>query len=936
MGEAAGKWENKLGYPFVDHAEAGSILKRALRFAGLDRDQFTITNAVWWQPPNDYLDGAWYEHQAISMCRPWNEALIDERQPRCLLAFGGIAMRELSGMSGYRQGILLTRGYPMKSLYGEIPVIGTYHPSYLRRGQKQESEEGADVESAAGRGMDLMGVLIYDIQHAVKIASTGGKLPECPAGVNHVLWGTRETLLHNVYEDALAHPELSIAWDIENDELLKAEDESEKLVLTDEVTQIQFSLRTGDAYVFHWTDDLAELVIKLMALPNPKLGFNDRLSDRGILRKFLQSKGLSISYNGDCHDLMDMWHHAQPDYPKGLQHVTSYFAPFLGPWKHLNIADRGKYGALDVESLQWIYQKLPGDLRKLGIWAGYERHVLQLSRALDKITAIGIPINNEERLAFGKELDSEKSQLEKELQVLVPEEARAVRPKEGWKRIPPEVREALKCGKLFDLNDAPDRAVGNDGTIYVRREFGEIDQTAICENRVRRWCRLEPFNPNSAPQIREYIEFRRKEEIDTLIKRGWDRKRAEAHAKYKVLRDFKTGKETTAKRELLRLGKATGDALFSGTIRIREFSKLKGTYVDGWASADDRRAHPSFGFAPATSQLSSENPNAQNIPSEKSRGAAISPTIVKLAERFRGIIEAPPGCVLIEFDWRSFHALMLGFAAQDASYMRLARLDIHSYFAACGILKIAKGDKLLAMPDDELAEYLAWVKKTNPVVRDGQAKPAILGYGLGMRGYTLWQQNPDSFANRQEADAVLNQLDGEFPIAAKWRRDVLEEANYGNEQHGPNCLVLKPWSIRRFWDIFENKAVTDTYRPKKGERVFVDAQKQYWKVGHGTDAEAAISFYVQNPAHGHMKENLLAIDEAGWLERYAMCNTVHDAFWFCCPKELAEECYANVKLQMEAPSTVLKNPVAPEGFWCAVDATIGSTMRSADRQKFKI
>jgi len=943
MGEAGGRHEARLGHPFVKHAEAGSVLERALRFAGIDRDQLTITNAVWWQPPNDYLDGAWYEHKAISMCREWNDALIEERQPKCLLALGGIPMRELSGMSGYREGILMLRGYPIKSPRYGIPVLGTYHPSYLRRGEKQESEEGADVESAAGRGMDLMGVLIHDIQYAVKLARDG--MPVRPEPPRHVLFGTHETLLR-FYEDALAHPELPIAWDIETDQLLAAEDESEmeRLVLTDAVTQIQFSLRPSDACVFRWTDDLADLVVKLMRLPNPKLDFNGRLSDRPILRQFLRDKGHEIRYCGDNHDLMDMWHHAQPDYPKGLQHVTSYFASFLGPWKHLNIADRGLYGALDAESLQWIYRKLPGDLRKLGIWDGYERHVLKLSRTLDKVTAIGIPINDEKRVEFGKDLDIEKAALERELQKLVPEDIRPVHPKEGWKKLPGAVKADLLTWNLYHnpqsclmaLDALPDRIETAIGTVYVRREFGEIDQTAICENRVCRWCRLEPFNPNSPDQIKLYIEFKRKEEIDALIRKGWDRKRAEAKAKYKVPRNFKTDKETTGKRELLRLAKATGDQLFPSTVHIREFGKLKGTYVDGWAPTDDKRAHSTFGFAPATSQLSSENPNSQNVPSEKSRGAAISPTIVKLAERFRGIIEAPSGFTLIEFDWRAFHALMLGFVAQDPTYMRLARLDIHSYFAACGILKIANGDKLLVMPDAELASYLAWVKKTHPVVRDGQAKPAILGYGLGMRGYTLWQHNLESFSGRVEADRVLDQLDGEFPVTAKFRRAALEEANYGNEHHGPNCLVLKPWSIRRFWSVYENKPVTDAYRPKKGEKVFVDSQKQYWKVGHGSDAEAAISFYVQNSAHGHMKENMLAIDDAGWLERYGMCNTVHDAFWFCCPKELAEECYVNVKPQMEAPSTVLKNPVMPEGFWCAVDATIGPTMRSADRRKFRV
>ena len=940
MGEALGKHENADQLPFRPYAEAGSVLERALRFCGLDRSQFTITNAVWWQPPHDQLSGAWYEHRAIGMCRSWNDALVAERQPRCLLALGGIPMRELSGMSGHRQGIKMLRGFPLPSIYQDIPVVGSYHPSFLRRGEKQESEEGVDIESAAGMGMDLLGVLIHDIQYAVSIARAGA--PFVPAR-DYRLWGTVSSL-ERLYEEALNHPELPVGWDIENDELLEAEDESEvkKLVMTEAVTQIQFSLRKDEAWVFHMDDSLAPWIVKLMSLPNVKLGFNDRLSDRPILRDFLRDKGHLIEYKGECHDLMNMWHHAQPDLPKGLQFVASFYCPQKGPWKHLNISDRGVYGGMDVDTLHWIWEKLPGDIRKLGIWEGYERHVHQLSKTLDKISVTGIPVNDEKRQAFGRYLDAERKALELELQACVPDDVRPIHPKEGWKKLPPAAKLAItewwleNRQGLIDWGALPDRIEAKDGVVFAQREFGEIDQSAFIENKVKRWCRLDPFNPNSPVQLKAYIEFKRKEEIDAFRKRGFAKEQAEKKAKYAVPRDFKTGEETTGKRELLRLAKATGDPLFSGTVRVREFSKLKGTYVDGWAPADDGRAHPSFGYAPATSQLSSEDPNAQNVPSEKSRGAALSPTIIKLAEQFREIIEAPPGYTLLEFDWKAFHALMLGFVAKDASYMRLARLDIHSYFAATGLLKIARSDKLLAMHDDELAEYLAWVKAKYTVVRDGQAKPAILGYGLGMRGYTLWQQNPESFSSRVEADAALDAIDGEFPISAAWRRNVLREANDGNDQHGPNCLIFRPWTIRRFWSVYENKPVKLTYKVKRGERIFVDGRGQHWKVGHGSDAEAAIAFYVQNLSHGHMKENMLTIDERGWADRFGLCNTVHDALWFCCREELAEHAYAMIKPQMETRSAILRNEIEPEGFWCAVEATIGKSMAAKDRRKFKV
>jgi hypothetical protein len=437
-----------------------------------------------------------------------------------------------------------------------------------------------------------------------------------------------------------------------------------------------------------------------------------------------------------------------------------------------------------------------------------------------------------------------------------------------------------------------------------------------------------------------YINYKRKEEINALLqKRNITRQAAEIRAKYKVPRDFKEDRETTAKAGLLKLHRETGDSVFSDAVRIREFGKLKSTYVDGWEPGDDACAHPFFGFAPATSQLSSEAPNAQNIPSEKSRGAAISPAIAKHAASFRRLLRAKPGKVLIEFDWRAFHALMLGFWAEDAKYMRLARLDIHSYFAACRLLKLATSEKLLAMPDDALAEYLAWVKANYPVVRDGQAKPAILGYGLGMREHTLWVQNLDSFASRSAAAQVLREMDAEFSITCAWREQITLWAQEGGPDNPANCLVLEPWSIRRFWSVFNNQPVKDTYRKKPSEELFYSVRpngsKAWYKVAPGPDHEAAIAFFVQNGAHGHMKENMLAIDdEHDWGERYGLCNTVHDALWFHCPFELADECYSIIKPQMQAPSTVLKNAIAPEGFWCATDETIGYDMQA--RSKFHV
>lgn len=959
MGEALGREEAKpIGIatarrlnlppdtrlPFRPHAEAGAVFERAIRLIpGLDRQQLLITNAVWYQPPNNWLENSPWEHEAIALCRPMNEKLYRERQPKAFLALGGVAMRELTGMTGYRQGIKLTRGFPVKSKYG-IPCVGTYHPSFLRRGEKgEEKETGAHTQGAAGQGMDLLGALIQDIKLALWIARNGWKY-ELDSAVEYQEYASLGDLA-NFYNDAVAHPDLPISWDIETRETLQTDDESEVLTHDAEKTeihQIQFSLRPKQAIICNWQDSEAflKLVKAILALPNVKLDFNGRLSDRPITIKFMRDKGVEVAIAGDCHDLMDMWHHAQPDLPKGLQHVASFYCPEIGPWKHLDTARPHFYGGRDVDAPQRIWAKLPGDLRKLGLfkphtrslWEGYSRHVFQLGPVLDRMSQRGIPINDTKRVEFGHWLDEQKVQLEANIQSMVPEVLKGLHPATGYKRLPPALREALILRKLqegVDPDDQTTHSIQVKDKLYVQREFPNPDQLKLLPDMpTYRWCELIPFNPNSSQQVLVYIRRKREEEVTEYMKRGHPRAKAEERAKYKVPRNRKEQRDTTDKKELLALGKRTGDPLFGATVQVREFGKLKGTYVDGWKPADDGRAHPSFTTAPATGQLGSENPNAQNVVSEKSRGAAASATLIALAARFRDMIEAPPGYVLLEFDYKSFHALTLGFCAEDESYMRLARLDIHSYFAAVGLLRIAKSDELLARSDEDLMEYLNWVKKTHPIVRDGQAKPAILGYGLGMREHTLWEQNPDSFSSKREAKVVLDKLDATFPKCAAWRKQIIAQAadqKYLASPHG---------YIRRFWEVYINKPVTDSYQPHPGERLFQTGDGQRWKVGHGPDAEAAVSLLVQTAGHGHLKDNMLEIDRLGWAEKYGMINTVHDALWFCCPSNLAEECYTNVKPQMERPSTVLVNSVAPEGLWCAVDATIGQNMQK--REKFRL
>lgn len=87
---------------------------------------------------------------------------------------------------------------------------------------------------------------------------------------------------------------------------------------------------------------------------------------------------------------------------------------------------------------------------------------------------------------------------------------------------------------------------------------------------------------------------------------------------------------------------------------------------------------------------------------------------------------------------------------------RLARIDMHSFVAAAGLLRLEDPEKLLSLADPELKARLKWYRRNwhdktgRPFeeIRNIQAKPAILGYGFAMGPGTLFNNNPDSFQHR--------------------------------------------------------------------------------------------------------------------------------------------------------------------------------------------
>lgn len=288
----------------------------------------------------------------------------------------------------------------------------------------------------------------------------------------------------------------------------------------------------------------------------------------------------------------------------------------------------------------------------------------------------------------------------------------------------------------------------------------------------------------------------------------------------------------------------------------------------------------------------------------------------ELAKAFRAMIIPTPGHTLVEFDYTAFHVLTTGFEAQDLNYMRLARLDMHSYVTA-HIIRHPLRDKLVELPDAELAHILGEIKEekrpeykdlfrvpgmgmvgTN-FIRNKQAKPLILGIGFGLGDVHAYELNQEYFSGIGEVRVITRLLKHLFEPVFRWQDDTRAEG------HRRGMLDTKHGYMRWFPDVYHPD-------PKNRERLVP-----------GADAEKVIAFRPANDAFGHVCDVEIELGERGWDEKYWLINDIHDALIFDCPNRYVDECLENVGWLMVQPSKVLVNDAVPGGLWCGIEAAVG-------------
>lgn len=932
IGEACGEHEAKDGYPFRPYAEGGSLLNRAIGMSGSKRESFSLFNILACRPPMNELVGAGYEQGAIAHCRVHLLNAVDKYRPKVLVAVGAVAARSLTGLAGDRLSLDYIRGFALDStIYpfggaGCIPVVPTYHPIFIKRGQ-----------------WAMLPVLAKDINTAVGVAQEihqwGHALLNDISGLRYVTDASQNDL-EALRDDLKNNPDMPLSTDAETnyaelkEEIFKEDPELseqpiEKIEMLrrlearkQDVTQINFSVQEGTAVVCTATPPNLALVKEIHALPNVKVGHNLLMYDKPVY----EDNGIPMA--GELEDTMWRFHHIYPDLPgrKGrlvtsdnaengsvanLQFCASFYG-FPVPWKHESTSNPGWYGGCDADSALRVFWGTDTDMRGLDILDSYYERVQSLFPALENMRLRGMPTNAPMIIGLHDSLVTDIRAIDGNIQIHAPREILPLHPKAGWKKAPKnaetggivQVRKAkgessilipatlieidvdlmaeikvccMRARKPGKKTGEVDRKYAEHPKAHMRgdvmfspnpdcQKCGGTGVLSLPDRTERRWAGELPFNAASPEQMWAYVHYR-----------GYT---VPKNSKKKHAMDAETIEKLTKRYQ---------DPIFELCVRKRRYVKLDSTYCGGWMPGADGRVHPQIGPYPASVQLAGRKPNPQNVPN---LSKIVDPQQLVYSTQFRNALYAEPGHCIIEGDFAGFHVGTLGFEAQDPMYIRLSKIDIHSFFATVGLLGVEKADALLALCDQELKAKLKWYRKNYQLkngqpfemLRNKQAKVAVLAYGLGQGSHSLYLQNPDSFDGPGQAEKVVQSMNATFP----------KEKLYRDTQP----LTVKPggYKIRNRFGFIRWFFDVQRYDFRHGE----------WK--HGDDWEAAIAYNVQASAHGHLRECVMICERLGYNERYGFDNTVHDSLRYHCLIALWEECVVNVGAVMQHESEVMKMP----------------------------
>lgn len=363
------------------------------------------------------------------------------------------------------------------------------------------------------------------------------------------------------------------------------------------------------------------------------------------------------------------------------------------------------------------------------------------------------------------------------------------------------------------------------------------------------WAVRGDFNPLSPPQVMTYLKWKN----------------------YPIPRERASQRETTNDEGLNNIlnhnPKAENDKVLPSVLMLRRLRKGLGYLSDTYVGKDGN-FHPLYTFVPKTGRLSAKAPNIMNQP--KGRGSEIEKEIGKaIRETFIPFGDDE----LMEFDWKAIEALLVGFFADDPTYVRASKLDIHSALGAHILLE----EKRLPWEmfswewdDEKLKAYFARFKKTFPADRDRAKKKNHAGnYGQGLKNLAK-----DLGCTYNEAKLLQEVTDKAWPKVKEWRHKTRLRAHYEGKLSNPFGYPMT------FFEVFTMR---------DGE----------WKPGK--EANECLAFLPQSTGAAMLRETLITLIDAEEEVGFKVLAPIHDSVLLSSQKKNRARVAAFVKGIMEKP-----------------------------------
>lgn len=135
-GEAPGAEEETAGEPFV--GPAGELLTKIIVAMGLSREQVYIGNIMKWRPEMPTpIGNRPPTAEEMAFCLPFLRAQLEIVRPKVIVALGATAIEGLLGPDPDRR---IGKIHGQWHAFNGIPLMPTYHPSYLLRNGTNRSK----------------------------------------------------------------------------------------------------------------------------------------------------------------------------------------------------------------------------------------------------------------------------------------------------------------------------------------------------------------------------------------------------------------------------------------------------------------------------------------------------------------------------------------------------------------------------------------------------------------------------------------------------------------------------------------------------------------------------------------------------------------------------------------------------------------------------